>query len=485
MTESAFIDRLDLAGYYMCRIAAGFIWQSVVIAVVAFSISILARKRRASERYVMWMGAVSLMGVVAVIPFIVALFDSVRVSLPIVSRLIIPRLTLDFGMGEGLLWPVSVDTGDTAAVFLLRVYTVTAEMFATRFWAMAMLILCGIYCFIWYRARRRYAGLRDILWQARILNSGRVVQVFERAAADLALDRYYVVCEHDGIVAPFTVDEYHPGIRMVKCFMDIRTGRDLPVVVVPSRLVRRADDETLYRLALHELSHVRNYDAAVIRALTIFRRIFFFNPCAILVTQLAGILIEESADDDVVDVTGQPLDYARMLYRVAADTVRSPVLVSGSAALFMTKRSLLRRIKRILAIKSDRAESSTWVRTALTVSAVAVSIWLVYLVPTEGSWDRMAISGTAAIDGHVYAECPVYVRWNGSSCMRRIAVTDKAGRFYCSIPDSKISGRLLDPPRFFVLDSSVDQYSKFVSAYEVEHDDAFISMNRSRLGYIR
>lgn len=484
MTVSAFIDRLDLAGYYLCRIAAGFIWQSIVIVTVALCISVLARKRRASERYVMWMGAVSLMCVVAVIPFLVALVDSVRVNLPLVSRLVIPRLTVGFGADTGLLSGPG-NTSDAVLAFISWIYAISAEMIATRFWAITVFLLCSVYFFIWYRVHRRYGCLRRILWQARILKSGRVIRVFERAAEDLSLERYYVVCEHDGVSAPFTVDEYHPGIRMVRAFMDIRTGRDLPVVIVPSRLVRSADDETIYRLALHELSHVRNYDAAVIRALTFFRRVFFFNPCAVLVTRFVVTLIEESADDDVIDVTGQPLDYARMLYRVAADSIGHPVLVSGSAALLLTKRSLLRRIKRILTVRSDRVKTSAWIRTVLTASAVAISLWCVYLYPAGHSWDRMTITGTASIDGHAYAGCPVYVRWNGSSNIRRIAVTDEAGVFSCIIPDSKISGRLLDPPRFFVLDSTAGRQPKSVPAFVVEHSSIFIPLNRSRLGYVR
>ncbi|KPJ72274.1 MAG: hypothetical protein AMS14_08080, partial [Planctomycetes bacterium DG_20] len=90
-----------------------------------------------------------------------------------------------------------------------------------------------------------------------------------------------------------------------------------PVVLLPTGFAADVSDDELAAVAVHELAHVRRQDAAVLGLLSLVRAVLYFQPLVWLACRQAARLAEAACDDAVLEATGEPVSYAKMLARLA------------------------------------------------------------------------------------------------------------------------------------------------------------------------
>jgi peroxiredoxin len=94
-----------------------------------------------------------------------------------------------------------------------------------------------------------------------------------------------------------------------------------------------------------------------------------------------SLLAEQAADDAVLDVTGEPVAYARMLARVAEELRRRSLTTELAAGIVLSKGAFLRRVEAILSDRRDSLRRLSRRALALTVLAALLSLFLASALP--------------------------------------------------------------------------------------------------------
>lgn len=145
-------------------------------------------------------------------------------------------------------------------------------------------------------------------------------------------------------------------------------------IVLPSAVLGVPVDQ-LQAILAHELAHIRRYDALVNACQLLVETLCFYHPAVWWVSNRIREERELCCDDEVVNVCGGAIAYARALEFVArsTSTVRAPALGAAGGPL-------LRRVQRVLGLRPDRERPGSWLGAAaamMVVSAAAVTpAWL-------------------------------------------------------------------------------------------------------------
>jgi len=148
-----------------------------------------------------------------------------------------------------------------------------------------------------------------------------------------------------------------------RCSTPMTWGVIRPKVLLPAGLATWPAERR--RLALlHELAHVKRYDALTQAIACLTRAVYWFNPLAWLASRALAREQEHAADDLVLDRHRPASDYAQFLLDVVTDNLRAP-----AGAIAMARPGTLeRRVRAIL--DGDRPRGRLNVRhLALGVAA--------------------------------------------------------------------------------------------------------------------
>ncbi len=146
-----------------------------------------------------------------------------------------------------------------------------------------------------------------------------------------------------------------------------------PMILLPPAALCGWSVEQLEMALLHELAHVRRHDNLIALLQRLVESLLFFHPAAWWVSSWVGLERELCCDRLVIEHTGRPRDYARMLAAMAG-----AVPVARTAALAMAGRPLLTRIRLILDME-DRSMKLTlkeWIgglAAAITGAAIVLA----------------------------------------------------------------------------------------------------------------
>ena len=111
-----------------------------------------------------------------------------------------------------------------------------------------------------------------------------------------------------------------------------------PVVLIPPAMLTGIPVEHWELIIAHELAHVRRYDAIVNLMQMLIESILFFNPAVWWISRQVRIEREVCCDAMAASVTGQSIEFARMLLNVASGSWRTesghsaPVTSAATAA---------------------------------------------------------------------------------------------------------------------------------------------------------
>ena len=128
------------------------------------------------------------------------------------------------------------------------------------------------------------------------------------------------------------------------------TGYFKPIILLPFTLSTYLSSEEIEAILMHELAHIKRNDYLINLLQQVITTLLFFNPCVLLINKIIGEERENSCDDLVVDVTQNPVIYAKALFKLEQSRQNQLQL---ALAVTGKKYHLLNRIERIMKTKKQ------------------------------------------------------------------------------------------------------------------------------------
>ncbi len=369
---------LDPAGYRVMAYLVAVLWQSSLLFGAAAALAWLLRRRAAALRHGIWVAAL------ITAPLLPMLTDAAKYAGA-------PQKPITIVPSYESLAPVpvpeplgnSVPPEETAAAPQETISPAPTTVAATPNhphpamhvsrpaiheaypWALALIGYgAGLTGFLALIAAGR---LRIGRWvrSGRPATDERIRRAIDQACAHLKLRRETIeVLTCGGVPAPLSF-----GLRR-------------PRVILPEGLAASLSDDELLAVALHELAHVRRRDPLWLALASVMRAVLFFHPLAWVAARQLSALAELCADDAVIEATGAPLPYAKMLARLAEELPARPLSTELATGLLFSKGAFLSRVEAILGDR-DRMRKLTRRAAIATVAAIALTLIFILLIPIE------------------------------------------------------------------------------------------------------
>ncbi|MCG3198302.1 MAG: M48 family metalloprotease [Candidatus Omnitrophica bacterium] len=368
MTPPSVLETLDQFGFVASRILLGLLWQSSILFLLAFLLSRALRSRSASSRRGLLLWAVlatptipffsiaaSRMGAPQVPVYVLPAYDP--------NAHVAPTVRPEVAWEDDALLPLS-------AFPQIPAQTPSATDRGTPFdypWALLVCLYGMIAGGMLLQIGMGRWRIRSWITTSRPVRDRRVLRLHETARELLALRKQVLIRESSRVNSPLTV------------------GLWRPCVLVPGDLGVSLSDDELLAVAAHELAHVKRHDPLVLFGIAIVRAILFFHPLVWLASRQIGALIEQTADETVLNATQKPLAYARLLVHFA-ETLRGPRISVNrlAAGIVLCRSTFVQRVEAVLSGSSSGLKRLT--RTALmaTLCAWLASMGLALSVPLSG-----------------------------------------------------------------------------------------------------
>jgi len=388
---------LDKAGFRAVWLLLSVLWQSSILLAAAGLLAYVLRRRRASVRHAVLAAAILAAPLVPLLGWAASRSAAPRVPIPVMPTYSAPVLTAEtaeaappVALPPEAVTPAPVLTEAPAAPQIDQAPVAQADRAQPQErplpllncpWALVLLAYAtgaaGLLCLV---AIGRY---RIGMWarRGRVVTDPRVLGIFRLARARLGLDRDFTVVESRRTFSPLTVGTLHP------------------IVLLPGGLARDSSDEDLLAVALHELAHVRRCDSLLLTLLSLVRAALFFHPLVWLACRQVSALAESACDDAVLDATGRPVPYAKMLARLAEQLPRHVPVTELAAGIVWSKGAFLRRVEAILSDRRDRICQLSRVALVGTLIAAAASISVALALPLGEKNEAQAAAPPAVRQG--------------------------------------------------------------------------------------
>jgi len=351
---------LDEAGFAAARLLLAALWQSSILFAAIAALARLLRKRRARARHALWVAALC---VAPLLPVLAALASGVgapQAPLGVLPSYEAPALVAP-------TFPAPAPELPLLDVPLVEVAPVETPPFSPFDYPWALLAIAyaaGLAAFLTWMTIGRIR-IRRWIRAARPAADPRLLAAFADARQSLSLRRNTRVLESPHVAAPLTA------------------GALRAVVLLPKGLGRTLSDADLAAVALHETAHVARRDSLVLEIVALVRAVLFFHPLVWLAARQVSLLAETACDDAVLEATGEPVPYARMLARLAENLPRRALSTEVAAGIVLSKSAFLHRIESILSDRRYRIKRLSRWALAATVLGVAMSFLLATSVPLE------------------------------------------------------------------------------------------------------
>jgi beta-lactamase regulating signal transducer with metallopeptidase domain len=319
------------------------LWQSTLIAILAFVVLSIFRSSSARLRYAVSCCAI-LAVVVATVVTAVAVWPDMTGSAQQTSAVTDQPLSRESSRNVGASVGAS-NVNDDASPTHPWWSDPSVSRYIFVIWV-AGVILFSIYHILgWHHARgfvRRGTSSVPTEWQAR----------FEKLRDELRVKKFVTLLRSSLVKVPCVV------------------GWMKPVILVPVSMFTSLDPSEIEMILVHELAHVRRYDVLINIVQTAMETLFFFNPAIWWLSRQIRTEREDCCDDTAILKTGSRLRYARALANL--EEVRMFQTSFNSA---LTGSPLRRRIQRIVGATKPRFYSSV-----LSISGMLLIASLIVVV---------------------------------------------------------------------------------------------------------
>ena len=317
---------------------ANHVWQSTIVAGIAWLITVALRYNRAGTRYGVWLAA----SLKFLVPF--TLLVSAGSQLGWRTAPIAPQPQVAFVM-DAIGQPFSAATGAIVAA------APAARAFAA---GDAMQVWVGLLLAIWIGG----VAAVSIAWCIHWRRVSAVVNAGMRVADGPVFDALRRVEARGAAGTPLALvvsdAPLEPGV-----FGIVR-----PVLLWPRQISMHLAEAQIEAIIAHEIAHVRRRDNLAAAAHMIVQAVFWFHP---MVWWVGARLVDErerACDEAVVGLGSDPQTYAESILKTCQFFVESPLdCVAG-----VTGSDLKKRIEHIMAGASG-VTLNAWKKTLLALAA--------------------------------------------------------------------------------------------------------------------
>jgi beta-lactamase regulating signal transducer with metallopeptidase domain len=287
-----------------------FLWQGTLIAAVAAGL--MFAFRRPATRYLLGVGALSLMFASFGVTFMVLNSPAAIDTMPAVAPPAAFAETSDAGAASGTVGRAAPTTESPREILWL------AKGWLAGVFLLAVRLAFGLLV-IEYLRRRNLVAL-----------PGALVARLHALQSRLGLTRLIRYRECALVGAPAVIGFFRP------------------IVLIPMRAITGLSTEQLEAVIAHELGHVKRFDVAVNFVQVIAETVFFFHPAVWWLNRRIRADREDCCDDIAVNAAGGRLGYARALATMATwrDTPRFAMAATGGP--------LAARVSRLLGMSREQ-----------------------------------------------------------------------------------------------------------------------------------
>jgi uncharacterized protein (TIGR03435 family) len=339
-------------------IASGLLnhlWQSTLVAVVAWLATLALRRDRAAVRYGVWLAA-SLKFLVP-LAWLTTLGARIGWRPVLVASFVPYQVMVETSRGP---WPEQAVrfSAMPAAVSMTHRFFMVLPYALLGVWAAGTLALIAIWMVRWRR-------ISTIARASTPLTRGPVVDALRRIETRLGVTRPIAIVTSSGSL--------EPGVF----------GILAPALVWPSRLDEHLSAEQIDAILAHEVTHVRRFDNLGALVHLCAQAIFWFHP---MVWWIGARLVDErerACDEEVLGVGSERHTYAESILKTCRLVVESPlVCVSG-----VTGADLKKRIEHIMT-NEVRPGLKAWKKCLLAAAgsaavAVPFAVGLMTIAPVQ------------------------------------------------------------------------------------------------------
>jgi thiol-disulfide isomerase/thioredoxin len=365
MNAADVLSSLDHWGFSVARVLLTVLWQSSIVFAAVAALSWLLRKRRAGVRHALWLTALLVAPVLPLLTMVVSQAGAPQAPVSVLPTYTEPA-PFPAPAFEPALFP-AVPPEVSAREMPAPTVEPTAPEVHVSVWNYPWALLLtgyslGLALFVGWVALGR---IRIAQWirSASPVTDGCVLAAFKAAREKLRVTRDFPVLETDCIPAPVTA------------------GLFRPVVLLPRKLAEGLSPLDVQSIAVHELAHIARRDPFILSVIALVRAALFFHPLVWLACRQISALAEQAADDAVLDVTGEPIAYAKMLARLAENLRRRALTAELAAGIVLSKGAFLRRVEAILSDRRDSLRRLSRRALALTILAALLSLFLASALP--------------------------------------------------------------------------------------------------------
>ncbi len=351
-------------------IASGLLnhlWQSTLVATLAWLVTLALRRDRAGVRYGVWLAA----SLKFLVPFSALISLGERFGWrPIVVASFTPHEVLvDTGGGTLPQRAVRIAADQAPAVSVFHTIGSALPGVLLGLWAVGTVGLLATWLVRWRRVSK-------IARTSAPLTEGIVVDALRAIEGRVRLRRPLRVV--------VSTSRLEPGVL----------GLISPVLIWPSRLEERLSIEQIRAILAHEVAHVRRRDNVAAAVHLCAQAAFWFHP---VVWWIGARLVNErerACDEAVLDAGSERQSYAESILTTCRLLAESPLAcVSG-----VTGADLKKRIEHIMTDDS-RSTLKTWKKGLLAAAgSAAVAVPFLFGVMTVTPLLAQRPSSSAAFD---------------------------------------------------------------------------------------
>jgi TonB family protein len=280
---------------WLWLLLANHLWQTTLIALVAWAVIMSLKRATARARYLIWM--IAFLKFLAPSALLIVALESSGFDLMERSTYTSVEIFFQIAQPISLAGSEAITIGESSVMAspeALAEHTGHGEFYCL----LTFIWFCGtaIWCLRWLMHRRRFARA---LKAGSEMTGGPAAVALQRAKMWLSLTREIALVE-----SPLVCE---PGVW--------RTWR--PVVVLPKGLADKLSAEELEALMMHELIHVLRLDNLLDTMQMLVCCLFWFHPLVWLIDRRLLDERELVCDEDVIRYIGEPRVYADGLWKVA------------------------------------------------------------------------------------------------------------------------------------------------------------------------
>jgi beta-lactamase regulating signal transducer with metallopeptidase domain len=410
---------------HLAMALAHFLWEGVVIGVLAALIAATLRGRPSPVRYGVYLAAMLLMAACLPTTFAVVAATSPSIGDGSLAAGAGLHSTKDVDGGSRSAGSTIASTGhdsdpiaETSAAAVSQEATnaasASARSAASGLLAavspyVAAAYLLGMAVMLLRMAVSLYGGHR-LRRDAVAVDGHDLLTAIRRAAERVGLRRAPVVAFCKRVPGPMVI------------------GMLRPVVLLPVMLTTGLTPQQLQTILTHEFAHLRRYDHWALMLQRLVEALLFFHPAVWYVSRCLSVEREHCCDDAVISAGAPRMAYAELLLQLAEQRVFGKPSPTALAAAGDQPSRLRRRIARLLIPSAEPAVrlGRAWTVGVLVLSAaIAVPPALSYVFAQPPGGNAAANQPASRSGGPAKAKKPGDRRRANSTPRQMAAITQK------------------------------------------------------------